>query len=169
MPRALARKEFRVQKERDIEMFYEYNQNNSGGSFDVDKEVCHRVYIEADNKDDAYFIAQSKGIYFDGVSSGRDCGCCGDRWYPQDEPVDLNHGSYAENEARALADKYGAKCVKATRKYASYTHDVIYPNIEARFRLLYPLPKCKSSSVIEHLLAKEKVVGPNPTTCSKTV
>jgi hypothetical protein len=131
MPRALVRKEFRVQKERDIEMFYEYNQNNSGGSFDVDKEVCHRVYIEADNKDDACFIAQSKGIYFDGVSSGRDCGCCGDRWYPQDEPVDLNHGSYAENEARALADKYGAKCVKATRKYASYTHDVIYPNIEA--------------------------------------
>ena len=112
-------------------MFFEYNQNNSGGSFDVDSQVCHRVIIEANDKDDAYFIAQSKGIYFNGVHNGKDCECCGDRWSPQDEPVDLNNGSYTEHEAKKLADKYGAKCVKATRKYASYTHDVVYPNIES--------------------------------------
>lgn len=28
--------------------FYEYNQNNSGGSFIVDKNLCHRLMIEAD-------------------------------------------------------------------------------------------------------------------------
>jgi len=27
--------------------FYEFNQNNSGGYFDVDENVCHRVIIEA--------------------------------------------------------------------------------------------------------------------------
>ena len=29
--------------------FYEFNQNNSGGFFDVDENVCHRVIIEANN------------------------------------------------------------------------------------------------------------------------
>lgn len=60
--------------------FYEFTQNNSGGHFDVDDEVCHRVIIEAPNADVATSIAMSKGIYFNGVAEGRDCGCCGDRW-----------------------------------------------------------------------------------------
>ena len=34
--------------ERTIQTkFYEFNQNNSGGRFDVDENVCHRVVIEA--------------------------------------------------------------------------------------------------------------------------
>jgi hypothetical protein len=32
--------------------------------------------------DDANSIAESIGMYFDGCSDGRDCSCCGDRWYP---------------------------------------------------------------------------------------
>lgn len=60
--------------------FYHYDQNNSGGSFYIDKDVCENVYIEANNANDANEIAQEKGIYFDGCAEGRDCNCCGDRW-----------------------------------------------------------------------------------------
>lgn len=65
-------------------MFYVYNQNNSGGSFVIDKAngITHIVIIEADTLGEANYMAESKGIYFDGVESGLDCKCCGDRWYP---------------------------------------------------------------------------------------
>lgn len=60
--------------------FYEYNQNNSGGHFDVDNEVTVEVFIEAPSAERANAIAESVGIYFDGCDDGRDCECCGDRW-----------------------------------------------------------------------------------------
>lgn len=63
--------------------FFTYNQNNSGGGFDVDEErgISHFVIIEADDAIQADDRAQEIGLYFDGVDSGADCGCCGDRWY----------------------------------------------------------------------------------------
>ena len=61
--------------------FYEYDQNNSGGHFDVDEKVCHRLLIEADNLDAADEKAEELGCYWNGVSEGSDCPCCGDRWY----------------------------------------------------------------------------------------
>lgn len=112
-------------------MFYGYNQNNSGGNFEVDENVCHRLYIEADNADDAYFIAQSKGVYFDGVQGGRDCPCCGDRWYSQDRPITLDYGTFPEDKALKLAEKYGAQCRVSDRQYRSHTHEITFPNIEA--------------------------------------
>jgi hypothetical protein len=63
-------------------MFYLFSQNNSGGKFHIDERIAHYVIIEANSADEANQIAESKGIYFDGVHDGRDCGCCGDRWYP---------------------------------------------------------------------------------------
>lgn len=62
-------------------MFYHYSQNNSGGSFDIDHRVAHHVIIEALTAEQANAIAESKGLYWDGVSQGQDCDCCGDRWY----------------------------------------------------------------------------------------
>lgn len=62
-------------------MFYHYDQNNSGGKFDLDDRVCNHVIIEAESAAQANCQAQSIGIYFDGVEDGRDCACCGDRWY----------------------------------------------------------------------------------------
>ena len=70
--------------------FYELSQNNTGGLFDVDDKVCHRLFIEADSEDSAKDIAESLGCYWDGVDSGIDCECCGDRWYGVNE-VDLNN------------------------------------------------------------------------------
>lgn len=62
--------------------FYQFRQNNSGGSFSHDAEEGIGVYVlvEADNADHANARAERIGIYFDGCRDGADCPCCGDRW-----------------------------------------------------------------------------------------
>lgn len=60
-------------------MFYTFVQNNSGGVF---IEPAHYVIVEADSADEANERALDVGIYFNGISGGHDCECCGDRWYP---------------------------------------------------------------------------------------
>ncbi|WJN63245.1 hypothetical protein [Streptomyces phage phiScoe45] len=61
--------------------FFEYNQNNSGGSFDFeDGKITHYVIVEADTAELANERAEEIGLYFDGYG---DCSCCGDRWYSQ--------------------------------------------------------------------------------------
>lgn len=55
--------------------FYEFCQNNSGGHFDVDENVCHRVVIEATSKSDA--IKALEPLIENQSSS---CPCCGERW-----------------------------------------------------------------------------------------
>ena len=69
--------------------FYEFNQNNSGGGFDVDDKVCHRLFIEATSLDEAISKAENLGCYWNGVDNGMDCECCGDRWYESSSHVDL--------------------------------------------------------------------------------
>lgn len=74
-------------------------QNNSGGSYTYPKWTgpsdLGGVYAHYDWQDqpvDVWVMAQSAaeadmlakkyaGVYFGGVNSGRDCECCGDRWY----------------------------------------------------------------------------------------
>ena len=97
--------------------FYEFNQNNSGGFFDVDSDVCHRLFIEATNAEQANRIAQDLGVYFDGCDDGQDCSCCGDRWYECDESdsIDLEKASISYKKefatiadyAQLLADNWG--------------------------------------------------------------
>lgn len=74
---------------------FEFRQNNSGGHFDIDdaKGIGPRVYIEAVDVNHATSRAESLGLYFDGVESGSDCECCGDRWSPpwDDGGVRLNN------------------------------------------------------------------------------
>lgn len=63
-------------------MFYEFRQNNTGGSF-VGPVL---VIVEASSPAEANEIAQEKSsVYFDGIDQGYDCECCGDRWYRADE------------------------------------------------------------------------------------
>lgn len=59
---------------------YYFRQNNSGGRYHYDSQVTEKIFIEAASSDEANKIAESIGIYFDGVSSDNDCSCCGDRW-----------------------------------------------------------------------------------------
>lgn len=61
-------------------MWYEFDQNNSGGFFVCDDKVCATVWIEADSINEACTKAEELGIYFYGVDDGIDCPCCGDRW-----------------------------------------------------------------------------------------
>jgi hypothetical protein len=63
-------------------MFYEFHQNNSGGSFvfDKDRGISVNVIVEADSPEDANWRAEHIGLYFSGVG---DCRCCGNRWYEQ--------------------------------------------------------------------------------------
>lgn len=65
--------------------YYHYDQNNSGGVFEVTEFVAPNVIIEADSPEEAKQLAIDMGIYFDGCASGEDCSCCGDRWYEADE------------------------------------------------------------------------------------
>ena len=65
-------------------MFYTFSQNNSGGGFMKlpERGIAHYVIVEGKNANDANNKAQIIGIYFNGVGSGDDCDCCGDRWEP---------------------------------------------------------------------------------------
>lgn len=65
-------------------MFYHFNQNNSGGSFDFDESqgITHHVIIEADKAAYANADAESLGMDFSGAY---DCPCCGNRWSEVDE------------------------------------------------------------------------------------
>lgn len=68
--------------------WYKYNQNNSGGSFVIDDHVSVTVMVQASNAKEAEAKAESIGIYFYGCEDGRDCSCCGDRWYRADDRLD---------------------------------------------------------------------------------
>lgn len=59
-------------------MFYTFQQNNSGGYYEVDDFVAEVVIIEADSVEEANDIAGGKGIF-----SYAYCSCCGDRFTPQ--------------------------------------------------------------------------------------
>lgn len=61
-------------------MFYEFDQNNSGGHFVTNDTLCHRLFIEADSANEAISKAEELGCYWNGVDDGLDCPCCGDRW-----------------------------------------------------------------------------------------
>lgn len=72
--------------------FYEFSQNNSGGSFDVDENVCHRVVIEAASEEEA--IKKMEPLIENQSSS---CPCCGDRWTLYADEInidDINKAGY---------------------------------------------------------------------------
>jgi len=88
--------------------WFQYTQNNSGGSFVNDANVSNYVLIQAPNNTLADSIAEAiVGIYFNGVEDGRDCDCCGDRWsaaWSQGYSEPLVYGKPPAN--------YGDECVR---------------------------------------------------------
>ena len=95
-------------------MFYEFNQNNSGGSFDVDDKLCHRLFIEADTLKEAIWKAEDLGCYWDGVAAGIDCPCCGDRW---DKPW-KDEGETFPKDFGAI--EFSSSLEKWYKKYGKY-------------------------------------------------
>ena len=113
--------------------WFEFGQNNSGGSFVVTSELCHRVWIQAPNDVAALAKALDLGVYLHGVRDGIDCGCCGDRWHepyrPTEFPMDYGSGltfSGPEEYAQYLADKYGWTAPDARLYYADGRVTEIY-------------------------------------------
>ncbi len=97
--------------------FYSFDQNNSGGSFVVDENLCHRLMIEAKDERSAEAIAESMGVYFNGCDEGYDCPCCGDRWYSPSEMVfPYRYGTFSKDEAKEVAESYDATFEKSTHK-----------------------------------------------------
>jgi len=113
--------------------FYEFSQNNTGGSFDVDGNVCHRLFIEANSIQEANDIAESLGCYWDGVDKGMDCPCCGDRWYTGDK-VDLdtmntNWGGYTyEKWLKGETDEEAIQNIKSRYPDAKWSKELTIDN-----------------------------------------
>lgn len=105
--------------------WYEFTQNNSGGNFLVNEKVCHRLFIEAEDIKHASQIAESLGVYFNGVNDGTDCECCGDRWYEPFQNIEfpLKYSESVifktvEEYAQYLANSYGWTTPDARIYYA---------------------------------------------------
>lgn len=120
-------------------MFFKYSQNNSGGSFTVNNEVCHTIYIEAESAVEANYKAEELGCYWDGVANGEDCPCCGDRWYPcgdadfidLDSPIfaGVYKGTYSELTDDDVVEEWN-------EKYGSY-EVVDAPTFNGKYGLMY--------------------------------
>ena len=92
--------------------WFEFNQNNSGGWFVVDKNLCERLYIQAESQAESIAIAETLGVYFNGVENEIDCGCCGDRWYT---PIENKEQERIEEIAQDWAIRYGSWTTPACR------------------------------------------------------
>lgn len=88
--------------------WYRFGQNNSGGRFVVNDKVDADVYIQTTSAKEANRVAEDVvGIYFNGVSDGIDCECCGDRWSRQ-----------YDNDGDEYPTKYGQRAI--TGKFYPY-------------------------------------------------
>jgi hypothetical protein len=122
--------------------FFEFSQNNSGGGFDVDDRVTHRVLIEADNAEEATNIGESLGMYWDGCDTGMDCPCCGDRWYrpwsDDGKVFPFTYGSFEKSEAESIVKNYHAELKKSERKksYGNREWDVVFRTPESYMQYL---------------------------------
>ena len=67
---------------RKSERVYSFHQNNSGGFYALPAKNI--IVKDARDSEHATEIAMAAGMYFNGVSRGIDCECCGDRWYGMD-------------------------------------------------------------------------------------
>lgn len=121
--------------------FFEFSQNNSGGSFDCDEYVTHRVLIEADTADEAALKGESLGMYWDGCENGMDCECCGDRWsrpWSDDGKVfPYSYGTLSKNDANSMVEKYQCEMKKTERKiYGNREWDVVFKTPESYMQYL---------------------------------
>lgn len=66
--------------------WYRFHQNNSYGIWIGPQNI----HVEAIDLDHACRRAEEEaGVYFNGCRDGKDCSCCGDRWYrPYEEPTE---------------------------------------------------------------------------------
>lgn len=104
--------------------FFNYRQNNSGGSFILDEDIRIQVIVEAESAEEADRLAESHGVYFDGCATGYDCSCCGDRWSESwDDGTDVpqHYGDPYVDEVEDYNDAIAVVYYKdGTRKYFTF-------------------------------------------------
>ena len=101
--------------------WYLFDQNNSGGYFEVNDKVCHRLFIEAESFDEAVEKAEELGCYWHGVEDGIDCPCCGDRWNKwDDEPIDLEKYNTEGYKVGVYDGIYSNAITQWNKKYGKY-------------------------------------------------
>lgn len=102
-------------------MYFNYRQNNSGGSFVYDEArgISVRVIIEADSADEANARAESIGIYFD---DSMDCDCCGSRWSEAYDSYDTLEGELPEPDDPFIIDESGYGYSKWVKGYEGFVH-----------------------------------------------
>lgn len=61
-------------------MFYTLLQRAAEMDYSAEDGIACHVIVEADSRAEAIAAALEIGIYFNGVATGIDCPCCGDRW-----------------------------------------------------------------------------------------
>ena len=111
--------------------WYEFHQNNSGGSFHIDENagIGVLVCIEATSAAHANARAEEIGIYFNGCAKGADCSCCGDRWY----------AAWRDSDGAEFPNEYGQRLVRADRQAPEgfTTHRFAHP-IDGPFFVVAP-------------------------------
>lgn len=120
-------------------MWYEFSQNNSGGSLTEDNNLCHRLFIEARNVAKAKEKAIRLGVYFQGVDDGIDCSCCGDRWseYVDEIKIPYRYGSFDKKIAEKRAKEYTADFGTTEFRFGGKgepdpnQYDIVFRNIES--------------------------------------
>jgi len=104
--------------------YYDFRQNNSGGSFDVSDNFGQNVIIAARDMREANRRAEEVGLYFDGCSSGLDCDCCGDRWSEQySESTDVKPAVYSRDPEMYLLDSDSWSSTKIVIFHADGTRE----------------------------------------------
>ena len=110
--------------------FYKFPQNNSGGSVDVDKDLCENLIIEAESRYEANEIAEDLGCYWEGVRKGYDCKCCGDRWHKvsSDNKLDDDLEFYGCKTIEELCEQDSKSCSSTNSLYCR----IFYKNGEIK-------------------------------------
>lgn len=144
--------------------FYCFKQNNSGGMFDENDNVCENVIIEAHTPEEANKLADNVGIYFDGCSTGQDCSCCGDRWYELWEDAEgtdiptIYGKDVNEIYKSCFSNKVIIHYLDGTKKkiiFKTYQDCPKHDFEEDRFFCNYNLAKCKICGMYKSELNKE--------------
>lgn len=123
--------------------FYEFTQNNSGGSFHVNDDLTVRVMIEADTAEEANSKAEDLGMYWDGCEKGHDCKCCGDRWYPawgDGMEFPYRYGTMTEKEAKEIAVAYNSQAEPNMR---------VGTNKDRNWDVIFPVPESYAQFVAD--------------------
>jgi hypothetical protein len=131
--------------------FYCFRQNNSGGSFDDDDNVCVVVFIEAMTAAEANEKATEIGIYFNGVENGSDCECCGDRWSETYEMGAIDKPMLYGRDVRTMyKDGFNDKCI-------------IYRLNGEKEKIIFPTEKdCPG-----HIFIRQSYIGKKCKICNK--